>query len=413
MLAVILLVLGRAVFMPQIHLTNASDIHAWPFGLHVLIVLGDGSRARRARLRTDDPPFPPGLSQFVAELASRGKHLVGEPYFVPGTPLLLDRRHRRRRARATSPSCARAAAARGSSACSGRRARSRSCSRACWSKRASCAASSPTIRRRSTPTGRVDLRDRLAFTIDPDTAKDFDDALTVEEDRAFVHIADVSWFVQAGTPLDRGAAERAFSVYVPGLVSPMLPPELSEELCSLRPNVDRLCVTVEFPLDGGEPTFYRSVIRSARPADLRAGRGDPRRPRARRARADRGAAPSRAAGAGAARQAVRPRRAARRELRGRLRLRRPGRGRARLARVRAARAHAGRGADDPRQRARRRAARRPPPRGALPRPRAARAAGRLAAARTPRRPRHPDPARARPHGPVRRRGASPARPASS
>ena len=60
-LAVILLVLGRAVFMPQIHLTNASDIHAWPFGLHVLIVLGDGSRARRARLGTDDPPFPPGL----------------------------------------------------------------------------------------------------------------------------------------------------------------------------------------------------------------------------------------------------------------------------------------------------------------------------------------------------------------
>ena len=56
------------------------------------------------------------------------------------------------------------------------------------------------------------------------------------DDRAFVHIADVSWFVPAGTPLDRGAAERAFSVYVPGLVSPMLPPELSEELCSLRPN---------------------------------------------------------------------------------------------------------------------------------------------------------------------------------
>ena len=110
---------------------------------------------------------------------------------------------------------------------------------------------------------RVDLRDRLAFTIDPDTAKDFDDALTVEDDRALVHIADVSWFVQTGSPLDRGAAERAFSVYLPGLVSPMLPPELSEELCSLRPNVDRLCVTVEFPLDGGEPTFYRSVIRSS------------------------------------------------------------------------------------------------------------------------------------------------------
>jgi ribonuclease R len=110
--------------------------------------------------------------------------------------------------------------------------------------------------------GRVDLRDRLAFTIDPETAKDFDDALTVEEDRAFVHIADVSWFVEAGSALDRGAADRATSVYVPGLVSPMLPPELSEELCSLRPHVDRLCVTVEIPLPDGEPSFYRSVIRS-------------------------------------------------------------------------------------------------------------------------------------------------------
>ncbi len=114
--------------------------------------------------------------------------------------------------------------------------------------------------------GRVDLRDELTFTIDPDTAKDFDDALTVRDDCAFVHIADVSWFVAAGSPLDRGAMERAFSVYLPGLVSPMLPPELSEELCSLRPNTDRLCVTVEVPLahglPAGDPSFYRSVIRS-------------------------------------------------------------------------------------------------------------------------------------------------------
>jgi ribonuclease R len=117
-----------------------------------------------------------------------------------------------------------------------------------------------------TTEGRVDLRDEFSFTIDPETAKDFDDALTVTEDRAFVHIADVSWFVPAGSPLDRGAQERAFSVYVPGLVSPMLPPELSEELCSLRPQTDRLCVTVEVPLQGGLPAggpqFYRSVIRS-------------------------------------------------------------------------------------------------------------------------------------------------------
>jgi len=110
--------------------------------------------------------------------------------------------------------------------------------------------------------GRVDLRDELAFTIDPETAKDFDDALTLHDDRVLVHIADVSFFVPAGSPLDRGAAGRAFSVYVPGLVAPMLPPELSDDACSLRPDVDRLCLTVEVELGSGEARFYRSVIRS-------------------------------------------------------------------------------------------------------------------------------------------------------
>jgi ribonuclease R len=113
--------------------------------------------------------------------------------------------------------------------------------------------------------GRVDLRDLLTYTIDPDTAKDFDDALSFRREadgiRAWVHIADVSWFVGAGTPLDRGASHRAFSTYVPGAVAPMLPHELADDLCSLRANVERLCVTVEFPPDG-EPAFYRSVIRS-------------------------------------------------------------------------------------------------------------------------------------------------------
>jgi ribonuclease R len=114
--------------------------------------------------------------------------------------------------------------------------------------------------------GRVDLRNELSLTIDPEAAKDFDDALTLHPDRALVHIADVSWFVPAGSLLDRRAAQRAFSVYVPGLVAPMLPPELSDDACSLKPNVDRLCITVELPLDSelrvGEPRFYRSVIRS-------------------------------------------------------------------------------------------------------------------------------------------------------
>jgi ribonuclease R len=112
---------------------------------------------------------------------------------------------------------------------------------------------------------RVDLRDLLTFTIDPETAKDFDDALSVEEEgggyRAWVHIADVSAYVASGTPLDRGAAERAFTTYVPGRAAPMLPPQLADDRCSLRPQEDRLCVTVELPPEG-EPRFYRSVIRS-------------------------------------------------------------------------------------------------------------------------------------------------------
>ena len=191
---------------------------------------------------------------------------MGEPYFVPGTPVLLDRkglgdagpgdlavvrkgRGRARIERVLGPASSIGVVLEGLLIEEGE-------------LRGFEPYDPPAI----DPEGRVDLRDELTFTIDPDTAKDFDDALTIREDRAFVHIADVSWFVQAGSPLDRGAAERAFSVYVPGLVSPMLPPELSEELCSLRPDTDRLCVTVEVPLENGlpagEPSFYRSVIRS-------------------------------------------------------------------------------------------------------------------------------------------------------
>ena len=113
--------------------------------------------------------------------------------------------------------------------------------------------------------GRTDLRELTTFTVDPDTAKDFDDAISVRREgggvRIWVHIADVSYFVPAGTPLDRGAHERGNSVYVPGLVAPMLPHELADDACSLRPHQDRLCVTVEIA-PGGEPSFYRSVIRS-------------------------------------------------------------------------------------------------------------------------------------------------------
>jgi ribonuclease R len=112
---------------------------------------------------------------------------------------------------------------------------------------------------------RRDLRDLTTFTIDPVTAKDFDDAISAEGDRIWVHIADVSAFVRPGSPVDREAYRRGTSVYVPGAVEPMLPEALSNDACSLRPNEDRLAVTVEMDFDGARVTrvaFYRSLIRS-------------------------------------------------------------------------------------------------------------------------------------------------------
>ena len=117
---------------------------------------------------------------------------------------------------------------------------------------------------------RVDLRDLETVTIDPPTARDFDDAISIrrEDDglRLWVHIADVSWHVRPGGAINRDARRRAFSVYVPGQVEPMLPHVLSSGVCSLQEARDRRAVTVEVPIDAqlrlGEPRFYRSLIRS-------------------------------------------------------------------------------------------------------------------------------------------------------
>jgi ribonuclease R len=202
----------------------------------------------------------------VVEVHRRGKNLVGEPYFVPGTPLPLDRKGLGE----TEPGdLALVAKGRGRARLVrllGRASSIETVLQALLVQEGELRGFEPYDPPSISTEDRVDLRGELAFTIDPETAKDFDDALTITDDRAYVHIADVAWFVPAGSPLDRGAQERAFSVYVPGLVSPMLPPELSEELCSLRPDTDRLCVTVEVPLEkglpAGDPSFYRSVIRS-------------------------------------------------------------------------------------------------------------------------------------------------------
>ena len=101
---------------------------------------------------------------------------------------------------------------------------------------------------------RVDYRDVLTFTIDPEDAKDFDDAISIRKlengnHEIGVHIADVSHYVREGSQLDTEAEKRATSVYLPDRVCPMLPEKLSNLLCSLRPNEDKLTFSAIFELD--------------------------------------------------------------------------------------------------------------------------------------------------------------------
>lgn len=120
--------------------------------------------------------------------------------------------------------------------------------------------------------GRRDMRDQRVITIDPAGAKDHDDAIAVAREgdgiRLWVHIADVSRFVRAGGAIDREAERRGCSVYLPGVVDPMLPERLSNDICSLRPDEDRSALTAHMLVmpDGtvtGEG-FHRSLIRSDR-----------------------------------------------------------------------------------------------------------------------------------------------------
>ena len=168
------------------------------------------------------------MERLVCELARRGKLLVGEPYFEHGPPVVVDRkgagaasvgdlvvlrlgRGRARLEKVLGPADHIEAVLEG----------------LLWHEG---------VRRSHPPLppeppddepDRADLRDHFAFTIDPDEARDFDDGLSFRRERdgirVWIHIADVSAFVPAGSPLDRDAAERANSVYVPGLVEPMLP----------------------------------------------------------------------------------------------------------------------------------------------------------------------------------------------
>jgi ribonuclease R len=120
--------------------------------------------------------------------------------------------------------------------------------------------------------GRLDLRGKVVFTIDGEDARDFDDAVSIEENKdgwiLGVHIADVSEYVQPGSALDQDALKRGTSTYLPDHVVPMLPEALSNGLCSLNPQVDRLTVSavMEISRNGalGPARFYRSIIHSSR-----------------------------------------------------------------------------------------------------------------------------------------------------
>ena len=117
---------------------------------------------------------------------------------------------------------------------------------------------------------RVDCRKLMTVTIDGETAKDFDDAVSIERTEngyiLYVHIADVSHYVPWDSKLDMEARQRGTSVYFPGNVIPMLPERLSNDLCSLVPHMDRMTVTAEMHFDKNgvmiDKAFYTSIINS-------------------------------------------------------------------------------------------------------------------------------------------------------
>ncbi len=119
-------------------------------------------------------------------------------------------------------------------------------------------------------TGRVDCTDKMIVTIDGDDARDFDDAITVDRinENTFklgVYIADVSHYVTVNSPLDIDSSERAFSCYLPHKVIPMLPFELSNELCSLKPNELRYALACEMIIENGiviDSEIFKAVIKS-------------------------------------------------------------------------------------------------------------------------------------------------------
>jgi ribonuclease R len=224
----------------------------------------------------------------VAVLERRGKFLVAEPFFESGPRLVVSRD---RRASVGDLVVLRSAGA-GRNGRGGRRATvarvlgrpdvARDVIEALMVDRGLRRSFDPAVEHeargagevvpseRAGSDGRRDLRDLPTFTIDPPSARDFDDAVSALglEDgswRVWVHIADVAAYVQPRSLVDREAYRRGTSVYVPGAVEPMLPPSLSNHACSLVPFQDRFTVSVEMVIRGDQvvsSAFHRSIIRS-------------------------------------------------------------------------------------------------------------------------------------------------------
>jgi ribonuclease R len=236
----------------------------------------DEERGVRARDRERDRPQP--RTHVVAMLEKRGRFLVGEPFFQRGPRPIVDRD----RNTAAGDLVLLRVSNRGGKGHAkverrlGKPHVARDVLEALMLDRGLRRRFDPAVDRAGRDPraievpARRDLRDLTTFTIDPTTAKDFDDAISAEalgegRWRIWVHIADVSAYVRPGDLVDREAYRRGTSVYVPGKVEPMLPEGLSNAACSLRPGEDRLAVTAELELDGPKvvrSSFYRSTIRS-------------------------------------------------------------------------------------------------------------------------------------------------------
>jgi ribonuclease R len=235
---------------------------------------------RPARERDREPPSGEGI---VATVDKRGRFLVAEPFFERGGRMVLDRDSR---TRVGDLVLVRPATRAGGHArvvrSLGRPDVASDVLEALMLDRGLRRRFDPAVEREARKArdagagaggldvARRDLTALPTFTIDPVTARDFDDAISAERrddgrTRIWIHIADVSAYVRPGSLVDREAARRGTSVYVPGRVEPMLPEALSNDACSLVPRQERAAVTVELDFAGADvrrAEFYRSTIRS-------------------------------------------------------------------------------------------------------------------------------------------------------